>query len=748
MAKNKFLQHFLVFPLAIAFMSSAWADVQMIKIKWGDKVTTSKDVSDLADMRKLYQSKKYAECIKKHARLEKKYLELKPWLALQKLNCAAEAYRQDNVKFYTEMYNTVQALWKNSEWILWGPHSRRLRIDLIEASLGLLELESKKNRSQAWSDISRLLDVRDWLTTKQRARLYRFAGELSFAAQNLEAARDYFEKSNNDEPNKQVLARLESILNTLDPNREKVEKVSATSADQASAEESEIYKRMLQMQQAGDFVAAIEDGVKLLKQYPGSKNSSEAAKRILNIYLGVAAKNEEKYVAVKERILNEMKKVDGQRLFDWSQTLSAREYFSDSLELAKTSVANIGGQPFSTQVLLLAGLTAYHSANFKFARSQFEKLILEHAGTKAAAEARYRLGLIDFREEKYAESASHFERYLQLEYNSDFEQSSMYWWWRSLQKTENNNNVELNQARAVAERLIAKYPVSYYGLRARAELSNNKINFVENLPQSPVWSLTLTQGEATAWERFQLLQKAGWIEEAQAELGFLSEPSLAEGKLIYASIWSSAQNYHTSSEVLSRAFSLNPNLIARDSLRVAYPLSYLNEIKTEAQRYKIPAQLVSALIKQESSFRVDVASPAGAMGLMQLMPVTAREVASDMRIKIGDLTQDLSTPGINIRIGTQYLHRRLKAFEGHVPLALASYNAGIGNIRSWLRSRIDLKDLQKVQSSDPRDEIWFDELPWPETCGYIKSILRNYLIYKLLDQGEYEFSNPTWKFDT
>ena len=210
--------------------------------------------------------------------------------------------------------------------------------------------------------------------------------------------------------------------------------------------------------------------------------------------------------------------------------------------------------------------------------------------------------------------------------------------------------------------------------------------------------------------------------------------------------------------MLARSLTLDSTLVSVAALSIGYPDAFKNEIDTESKRYGIPPALVQALIKQESSFRLDVRSPAGAMGLMQLMPVTAREVASDMRIKLPNITRDLARPNVNIRIGTQYLHRRLKAFSGNVPLALAAYNAGIGNIRSWRNARKDLDDIEKNSTSAPAQELWFDELPWPETTGYIKSILRNFLVYRLLDQrtnvqasgasvsGEIEISEPIWKF--
>ena len=184
------------------------------------------------------------------------------------------------------------------------------------------------------------------------------------------------------------------------------------------------------------------------------------------------------------------------------------------------------------------------------------------------------------------------------------------------------------------------------------------------------------------------------------------------------------------------------------------PEIFIEEISSESKRTKISKQLILSLIKQESSFQIDVKSTAGALGLMQLMPVTAKEIAGDLKIKISDNT-DLLKPNINIRIGTYYLNRRLRFLNENVPMALAAYNAGIGNLRSWLRARHDLDNLEKNMSFEPVSELWLDELPWFETSNYVKAILRNYLVYKLLDQSndlnaskiEIELKDPIWKFN-
>jgi soluble lytic murein transglycosylase len=434
-----------------------------------------------------------------------------------------------------------------------------------------------------------------------------------------------------------------------------------------------------------------------------------------------------------------MRHADGQRLFDWATSMTSHGYYNDAMGLAQNSLEQMGGQPISTRVLLLCGLAAYHAADFKRAHEFFERLVREHAGSKAGAEAYFRLGIMEFRAEKWAEAAARFERYLDLDNQTDFELSSMYWSWRAYQKLASP------KAQSAMDRLIGRYPLSYYGLRARAESAQGHLTLTKDFTEPVRYAIALRASDAAAWERFLLLAKAGWFDEARAELSSLTPPTSAEGQLIFAELWSMTHDFQKSAELLTKAFEKNPDYVTLSAVKIIYPTDYKDDIEKEAKRYNIPVELVQALIKQESSFRTDAKSPAGAIGLMQLMPVTAREVASDMRIKLNDLPSELSKAQVNIRLGSQYLHRRLRAFDDYVPLALASYNAGIGNIRTWLKSRADLKDLSKTHSSAPETELWYDELPWQETSGYIKGILRNLLMYRLLDQGEYQLTDPVWR---
>ena len=134
--------------------------------------------------------------------------------------------------------------------------------------------------------------------------------------------------------------------------------------------------------------------------------------------------------------------------------------------------------------------------------------------------------------------------------------------------------------------------------------------------------------------------------------------------------------------------------------------------------------LILALIRQESSFDPGAVSPAGARGLMQLMPATA-EVVSHQLAAGGTVATLTTDPAYNMRLGTAYLQAMLERFTGSLPLALAAYNAGPNRVQEWL-----------AENGDPRrGEIdmvdWIELIPLGEPRNYVERVLENLTIYRV-----------------
>jgi soluble lytic murein transglycosylase len=139
-----------------------------------------------------------------------------------------------------------------------------------------------------------------------------------------------------------------------------------------------------------------------------------------------------------------------------------------------------------------------------------------------------------------------------------------------------------------------------------------------------------------------------------------------------------------------------------------------------AGRTKVDPLLLAAIVRAESGFNPFAQSQRGAVGLMQLMPATADQLARELKLNYQD-ADDLYTQDINLTLGAVYFSRQLKAFQGQLVLALAAYNAGPGKVRAW-----KLDPYGKEQ-----DEL-IAELPLPPTRAYVRRVLLYYSTFKRL----------------
>ncbi|MFK5915189.1 MAG: transglycosylase SLT domain-containing protein [Woeseiaceae bacterium] len=155
-----------------------------------------------------------------------------------------------------------------------------------------------------------------------------------------------------------------------------------------------------------------------------------------------------------------------------------------------------------------------------------------------------------------------------------------------------------------------------------------------------------------------------------------------------------------------------------DDLELRFPLAHQNYIEKEAAKEKINPAWAFAVIRQESAFTTDAKSHAGALGLMQLMPRTARQVARSLRIK-RPRQRDLLKSHINIKLGVRYLRKLQQRFKGNAVLATAAYNAGEWRVKSWLPKG-------EAQSAD----LWIENVPFSETQKYLKRVLTYTVIYE------------------
>lgn len=150
--------------------------------------------------------------------------------------------------------------------------------------------------------------------------------------------------------------------------------------------------------------------------------------------------------------------------------------------------------------------------------------------------------------------------------------------------------------------------------------------------------------------------------------------------------------------------------------RLFYPFPYRESILRHAGEYELDPNLVVAVIRVESKFRSNAESSRGAKGLMQLMPETAQWAAEQMGVSYD--VDKLFDPDYNIALGCWYLSNLLQEFDHNLPVALAAYNGGRGNVKQWLKDRIWDGEADSLE-----------QIPFGETKQFVARVLHDYKIY-------------------
>lgn len=153
-----------------------------------------------------------------------------------------------------------------------------------------------------------------------------------------------------------------------------------------------------------------------------------------------------------------------------------------------------------------------------------------------------------------------------------------------------------------------------------------------------------------------------------------------------------------------------------------YPLKYEDIVLSNSGKYNLDPYLVFAVINTESNFKKMALSSKNAKGLMQMTDSTAVEM-NEMTNSIDNITEEsLYNETINIELGCKYLSDLIYRYNGNYYLAICAYNAGIGNVNNWIDEGKIPEDLNTYNIS----------LPFLETTSYLKKVISNYEVYKLL----------------
>ncbi len=291
--------------------------------------------------------------------------------------------------------------------------------------------------------------------------------------------------------------------------------------------------------------------------------------------------------------------------------------------------------------------------------------------------------------------------------NPNVKRQTEYWRARSLERLG-----QREEAAALYQSLSAAPYEDLYALFCRAHGAANR-----DLPTNPLkikrpdWPQIAEQTMPSELRLAYELTALNNARDARLEIQTnLKRSNQRYADALLADLYNSSGNMLLMMRSARRAFpqlaTVEQDTVPNYFLKMYYPRKYEEAIIKYSQQNNLDPYLVMGLIHQESSFNPVARSPVGAVGLMQLMPPTAKELAR----RLGS-SSNVEDPEVNIRLGTYYFRRLVDMFRGVVQLAVASYNAGMGNVMRW----------RHAAPRKPMDEF-IESMPFAETRNYVKRV--------------------------
>ncbi len=290
-----------------------------------------------------------------------------------------------------------------------------------------------------------------------------------------------------------------------------------------------------------------------------------------------------------------------------------------------------------------------------------------------------------------------------------------------------------DEAKFYSEKLLQEYPLSFYttfGLtqfESDLDLSPNMWTKIFKTKKQKLGEISVLVAEVfKRLESVKDLNQPGLLnavfDDSEEEIPILCacDSLILEKQYLHlAEFYHNNQNNQRAIMLFSK-LAKEKNFWHRNAsyLELNYPKTYLVDIKESARKAGLSPATVLAIIRQESSFEASAVSPASAVGLMQLIPSTAKSLSPELGFT-KNLSEQLKIPRLNIELGSKYLGILNRTFQGHDFAAFAAYNAGEKTVGNWITHR---------QFTDVM--VFIEMIPYNETRTYVKNTLRNKTVYE------------------
>ena len=333
-----------------------------------------------------------------------------------------------------------------------------------------------------------------------------------------------------------------------------------------------------------------------------------------------------------------------------------------------------------------------------------------------------------FRQKKqYKEALQSFKALKKINKNIYTDFKLLFW--------KGRTHLDLKQKRLAInsfQELIKKDHFGYYGLLARKILDTKlKIGkavisetdlFEDKKVESLIhWLVLFNESELLSF----------FLESQKNEILNKKEPTEKEWlKIIW--LWTKAKKYLNIFQSLEQMNDQTREVFLTKYLSLLFPLDFQEEVEIASKKYQVDKALIFSIIRQESAFNIRARSPADAFGLMQLIPSTARQTAKRNDIPYRNF-RDLYQPLKNILLGTAYIKSLLRQYNDRFVFAVSSYNAGGAPVNKWKEELAEFDTLEFIEN-----------IPYEETRTYVRLLIRNYVFYYNLLEGDNKDWFPDW----
>ncbi len=380
-------------------------------------------------------------------------------------------------------------------------------------------------------------------------------------------------------------------------------------------------------------------------------------------------------------------------------------------------IAEHPDSPLVPEVWLSLGRARLELGDADGARAAFRALAPAYADQPAAAAAGWELAWLEYRAGRFPEAAVAFR---QLANSAPGQRlGALYWAARALQAGGDRPG-----AAALFREVLSRAPHTYYGILATRR--------IRGLPPAPVAAPVRLPPDPIAllepdrhFQKARALWRLGFEGHALGEFEFLGRDVLVEADrafslgVAFAQIGEAGRSLRYLRRAFGAAAEAGAPGLTPEFWRLFYPFGYADIVRGAARRARLDAFFVAAVIREESSYDPRARSWVGAVGLMQLMPDTARLVAADTGVRLAD-PAGLWEPPVNIALGVHYLAQLRARFQEPL-LAVASYNAGPHRVQRWLAER-GTADLEE----------FVDQIPFDETRAFVKRVYTSWHHYRRL----------------